>query len=68
MRTPHTNQESDAALLDRLSKGDQGAFHSLLNNHLSSVLRTAERVTGDAFIAEDVAQEVMVRLLSLIHI
>jgi len=56
------NQESDIALLKRLAKGDKSAFQSLLHQHLPSVLRTAERIIGDPTKAEDVAQEVMIRL------
>lgn len=49
-------------LLERLAIGDQKAFHSLLQRHLPTILQTAERMVGDAATAEDITQEVMVRL------
>lgn len=62
MRVTVENRESDAALLERLAIGDQKAFYSLIQIHLPFVLRTAERMVGDAAHAKDIAQEVMVRL------
>lgn len=57
-----TNNQTDAALLERLAIGDQKAFHSLIQKHLPFILRTAERMVQDPTSAEDIAQEVMVRL------
>lgn len=62
MRASFGQQETDAELLDRLAIGDQKAFHSLIQRHLPYVLKTAERMVGDSNSAEDIAQEVMIRL------
>ncbi|SCA57595.1 RNA polymerase sigma factor (fragment) [Candidatus Terasakiella magnetica] len=62
MRAAFGDQETDAELLDRLAIGDQKAFHSLIQRHLPYVLKTAERMVGDASNAEDIAQEVMLKL------
>ncbi len=62
LRAPFGHQETDAALLDRLAIGDQKAFQSLLQRHLPYVLKTAERMVGDSSLAEDIAQEVLIKL------
>lgn len=62
MRAPFGQQETDAKLLDRMAKGDQKAFHLLVQKYLPYVLKTAERMVGDTGTAEDIAQEVLIRL------
>lgn len=54
----------DPALLQRFStSGDQEAFASLVQKHLSGVYSTAlRRVAGDTHLAEDVTQRVFTRL------
>lgn len=54
--------QEEETLLERVCQGDQMAFKDLLQRHLPRVLRIAERMTGNATTAEDIAQEVMVRL------
>lgn len=54
----------DGALLQRIARGDQAAFRELAGRHLAAVLATARRMLADAAEAEDVAQEVMLRLWS----
>ncbi|WP_135081901.1 sigma-70 family RNA polymerase sigma factor [Terasakiella sp. SH-1] len=62
MRVPFGKQKSDAVLLERLAIGDQKAFQSLIQKYLPYILKTAERMTGDASLAEDIAQDVMIKL------
>jgi RNA polymerase sigma-70 factor, ECF subfamily len=54
--------DEDAALLERAGAGDAPAFRVLVARHLGSVLATARRILRDEAEAEDVAQEVMLRL------
>lgn len=61
---------TDADLLWRyLREGDEGAFSSLVRTHERMVIATAWRLTGDADLAKDVAQQVfatMARKASLL--
>ncbi len=52
----------DQMLVQRMGSGDQMAFRQLVDRHLSSVLGVARRMLRDEAEAEDVAQEVMLRL------
>ena len=55
-------QLDDAALLERCAAGDATAFRALMVRHLSSVVRTARRVTASHSEAEDIAQETFLKL------
>ena len=52
----------DGLLLARLADGDGEAFRMVVDRHLSLVLGVARRVLRDDAEAEDVAQEVLLRL------
>jgi RNA polymerase sigma-70 factor, ECF subfamily len=52
----------DQVLVQRMGSGDQLAFRQLVDRHLSSVLGVARRMLRDEAEAEDIAQEVMLRL------
>lgn len=52
----------DAGLVQRMRAGDETAFRLLVERHLGSVLAVARRMLRDDAEAEDVAQEVMLRL------
>lgn len=52
----------DAALVQRMCVGDETAFRLLVERHLGGVLAVARRMLRDDAEAEDVAQEVMLRL------
>ncbi len=52
----------DAALLAGAADGDEAAFRSLVERHLSGLLVLARRMLRDAAEAEDVAQEALLRL------
>lgn len=53
---------SDAILLDRLRNGDKQAFSALFLRYYQSVHSLLARTTGDSDEAEDLTQEVFVRL------
>jgi RNA polymerase sigma-70 factor (ECF subfamily) len=53
---------SDEALMERLSQGDAGALEALYDRYGNLVYSTAQRVLRDAHLAEDVSQEVFLRL------
>ncbi|MBU2532236.1 MAG: sigma-70 family RNA polymerase sigma factor [Alphaproteobacteria bacterium] len=54
--------DGDEILLTRVAAGDQGAFRETMVRHLSPVLATARRIVRDDAEAEDIAQEVFLRL------
>lgn len=55
-------EASDAELIGRARSGDRGAFGELLERHYGFVYRAAYRWCGRKADAEDVAQDVCVRL------
>lgn len=56
------DQASDGALVAHAAAGDRAAFAMLVERHYDFVFRVAFRWCGDRADAEDVAQEVCVRL------
>jgi RNA polymerase sigma-70 factor (ECF subfamily) len=56
------SQDPDAALVQRLQAGDEPAFRELLTRWQRPILNFVYRMTGDATAAEDIAQEVFVRV------
>ena len=62
-RPEQTGREIDAQLVERVRHGDRCAFTALLRHWEQPVLRIAYRITGDLAEAEDVRQEVFLRLL-----
>ena len=55
---------ADDALMARVTLRDAAAFRALVDGHAPHVHALAWRMTGDASVAEDVAQEAMMRLWS----
>jgi RNA polymerase sigma-70 factor, ECF subfamily len=55
-------EPSDEELLERIVNHDQGAFESLYHRHADLVYSIALRVVADPGIAQDVAQEVFLRV------
>ncbi|MBI5251991.1 MAG: sigma-70 family RNA polymerase sigma factor [Desulfomonile tiedjei] len=53
---------SDKDLLEALANGDEAAFSVFVNRYLAPVFRFALRLTNDEFLAEDVSQEVFLRI------
>jgi RNA polymerase sigma-70 factor (ECF subfamily) len=54
--------EVDIKLMDRVKKGDESAFEELVSRHYHSVYNLAKRFLLDAANAEDVTQEVFLRV------
>jgi RNA polymerase sigma-70 factor (ECF subfamily) len=54
--------EVDIKLMDRVKKGDESAFEELVSRHYHSVYNFANRFLLDAANAEDVTQEVFLRV------
>jgi len=54
--------DDEAVLVERVVAGDKHAFAALAQRHLSAIESYALRTLGDAARAQDVAQEVMLRL------
>ncbi|HSI63876.1 MAG TPA: sigma-70 family RNA polymerase sigma factor, partial [Candidatus Saccharimonadia bacterium] len=60
--------KTDLALLQRYHHhGDASAFAELVRTHAGMVYATAQRVTRDAALAEDVAQEAFLKLARASH-
>jgi RNA polymerase sigma-70 factor (ECF subfamily) len=55
-------QDPDSELLARIGRGDEGAVREIVGAKLPRVLALATRMLGDRTEAEDVAQEVFVRV------
>lgn len=55
---------NDDALMARVALSDAAAFRALVDAHAPHIHALAWRMTGDASVAEDVAQEAMMRLWS----
>ena len=55
-------READQVLMERVSQGDAQAFQQLVDAGIDRVLAVARRTLGDEAEAEDVAQEVFLRL------
>jgi RNA polymerase sigma-70 factor (ECF subfamily) len=56
--------EVDETLMLRVGTGDREACHELVERHLGQITAFAGRVLGDQALAEDVAQDVFLRLWS----
>lgn len=60
----HAVGVADAELLAHITRGDRIAFATLLETHLTSIVRIANTVLRDAAEAEDVAQEICLKIWS----
>lgn len=54
--------DEDAELMLRAGRGDEAAFSKLFDRHQRSVVRFAHRFVGDPARAEELAQEIFVKL------
>ena len=61
MRIPE--QERDDVLLRRAAKGDEEAFALLYRRHQAAMYRFALRMTGSAWAAEEIVQDVFMTLM-----
>jgi RNA polymerase sigma-70 factor (ECF subfamily) len=55
-------QDEDAALFLRVARGDKAAFATLFDRHQASVVRFAFRFVGNQARAEELAQDIFVKL------
>lgn len=55
---------TDEELIERSRKGDAAAIHALVERHADTVFRIAYRLVGRKAQAEDIAQDVLMRMLS----
>lgn len=62
MTTKSPIADPDAGLVQRVAQGDQQAASLLMQRHLQKVLGLARSMLGDAHQAEDVAQEVFLKV------
>jgi RNA polymerase sigma-70 factor (ECF subfamily) len=60
---PKPEHASDTALMDQVARGNFGALEEIVNRHQKFAWSLAYRFTGDAAEAEDIVQEVFLRLL-----
>jgi RNA polymerase sigma-70 factor, ECF subfamily len=56
-------QERDDVLLRRAAKGDEEAFALLYRRHQAAIYRFALRMTGNAWAAEEIVQDVFMTLM-----
>ena len=56
------NPENDARLVERARGGDERAFEALYRSHLGRVIALCARLAGDRVRAEELAQDVFVRV------
>lgn len=54
--------QNDQVLIDRLCSGDQSAFHDLVGRYKKKVYYLAYDITGDHHEAEDISQEVFMKV------
>ena len=62
MPKPQPGKNSDVSAMKRLAEGDSSALEELIERHKRKVLNVAYRYTGDAVMAEDLAQEAFIRV------
>lgn len=55
-------QDADVALMLKFKEGDKAAFESLLDKHHNKIINFIYRFVGDKLEAEDLAQEVFLRV------
>jgi RNA polymerase sigma-70 factor (ECF subfamily) len=57
---------SDSHLLSHYAKGDEQAFSMLLNRHKDKVYTTIYLIVKDSYLAEDILQEVFIKVITMI--
>ncbi|WP_435894806.1 RNA polymerase sigma factor [Oceaniferula spumae] len=57
-----SDNDIDVALMLRVGKRDEQAFEELIHRHQSAVIGTVAKMLGNASEAEDIAQQVFIRL------
>lgn len=64
---PVPDRSEDLNLVDRIVRGEEGAFGELLERYGSRIFNLARRMSGNPTIAEDLTQEVFLLLLRKIR-
>jgi RNA polymerase sigma-70 factor (ECF subfamily) len=54
--------DDDAALMQQVARGDRAAFARLFDRHQAAVVRFCARSVGDAAVAEELAQDIFVKV------
>lgn len=60
--TNHSLEKEDAVLFERLTRGDAQAFTLIMQRYAPALYAFAFRIVGETLAAEDIAQEVFIRL------
>jgi len=60
--SPVDSNTQDVALMRRVAKGDEAAFSELVEKHQYAVVGTVAKMLGSASDAEDIAQQVFIRI------
>jgi RNA polymerase sigma-70 factor (ECF subfamily) len=59
--------KGEAALLERLKRGDEGAFDELVNQHHSALIRMAMGYVADREVAEEVVQDTWMAVIESLN-
>ncbi len=57
-----SGNDIDVALMIRVKNGDEAAFEELIHRHQGAIVGTVAKMLGNASDAEDIAQQVFIRL------
>jgi RNA polymerase sigma-70 factor (ECF subfamily) len=63
----NTKGPEDRSLLERIRRGDTAAAGELFERHSPALLRLSDRLLGDRTAAEEVTQEVFVKVITRAH-
>lgn len=67
MTSPGVGEPTDRALLERIRRGDTSGAGDLFERYAPALLRFAGRLLSDRSVAEEVTQEVFVKVISRAH-
>lgn len=67
MKTIHSNEPVDVALLNRVRNGDKEAFAALVNRYQSPLIGFLTRMIKDKAAAQDLAQETFVKVFQSLN-
>jgi RNA polymerase sigma-70 factor (ECF subfamily) len=62
-----SENEVDVSLMQRIGQGDEKAFETIIERHQHAVIGTVAKMLGNASDAEDIAQQVFIRLWKSAH-
>ena len=62
----HIEEEETRQLIEGCQRGDPDAFRSLFEKHKDMVYSVALRYSGDAAVAQDIAQDTFLKLFSTV--